>query len=312
METAHRAELRAKLRARMRPTADTGSLQHMARQFKNDPQGMLLRLGIDDAEVLRAAPTLLAQPHQTLSSLTAQAAGPSAASALRADATDNAPDDDEESADSLLAQPLTAVAPVERAPETAACESDGTDTDDELPPTVDDEPSPSSACPVAPAGSSMRAAIDEAYQSHAQGRALTTVSIEQVCRLTELPLSSLTYIGPAATRWAPLVACTVETANDLRAISSLLAHAANLPTPAISLPAAAIAVICDDRALDKQAKDMIERSIPAATRYWVSFRFQPKGFRLQRRVGVQTVDAETAEMKVCVREPPRMKKGRRT
>ena len=69
-QTVDREELRRRLRAkcgRGRPQAS--ATEETARRLKTDPTGALLAMGIDDAELLRSLPKLIARPEKLLSTV---------------------------------------------------------------------------------------------------------------------------------------------------------------------------------------------------------------------------------------------------
>lgn len=59
IDPARRAELRRKLRSKIKSRQEGDTQQQAARQMIDDPASALLRMGIDDANVLRAAPSLV-------------------------------------------------------------------------------------------------------------------------------------------------------------------------------------------------------------------------------------------------------------
>lgn len=59
IDPARRQELRRKLRNKIQSRQQGGAQQDAARQMINDPASALLRMGVDDASVLRAAPSLV-------------------------------------------------------------------------------------------------------------------------------------------------------------------------------------------------------------------------------------------------------------
>ena len=69
-----RDELRSRLRKKIRDKRDNTSVQTMQRDLKADPTGSLLRLGVDDANLLKQAEQIVKTPQKVLAGLQADIA----------------------------------------------------------------------------------------------------------------------------------------------------------------------------------------------------------------------------------------------